>query len=378
MSWRNAVLTHLSSYVLQGEEFLWILQGNSLNNFAHSVILWNIRTDTEGGYTITHNLTSTASDQEVNEGRIGETCFKITRHFLSKHEVSLVDLGIIEFRIIVPAIPYLQTLCRLSIAYNKLKILPSSLFQLANLQILHIHSNELISLPPQIGLLTSLRELDLHANQITRIPQQISLCTQCNWVNLEKNQISYLPVEIFLLRQLRQLRLDGNPFGVIAFENTVVGSDRYLPDNDGNFFNTGNDETVILRANQNLMPLSDICAQVAGITLINQGCHTFCLSPLCKTTTTKIYGEDCIYKFLPSEILQRIILSYNFPPTKCSQCCSPLFHDGVEDYYYYGEEEIPVIYLFCSYACRTTLRKSVRAHYARHFIAENCSVQPTY
>ncbi|CAG8433703.1 11271_t:CDS:2 [Ambispora gerdemannii] len=306
MSRRSTTLSHLSSLVLQGEEHLPILQGNGRELYYYSVILWTLKVNAEGGYTITHQLTPKGNYNDIYSSE--KKSMTITQNFLSKHEVSLVDLGVQEFTVIPPAIPYLKSLRRLSISYNKLSSLPSTLFQLNGLQILHIHSNQLRSLPPQIGLLTALRELDVHSNKIKSIPPQIAKCTECNWLNLEKNRIAYLPAEIYQLKKLKQLRVDGNPFALIAHKKINDESQR----KDGQ---------------------SSTSCDGGGI----------------KKDNALQNAENCIFNFLPIDILQRIVPPHDYPPTVCSRCHTPLFHDGVCDYYYYGDQMIPVKHTLCSY-----------------------------
>ncbi|CAG8464603.1 11318_t:CDS:2 [Ambispora leptoticha] len=292
MSRRNTTLSHLSSLLLQGEEYLPLLQSNGREFYYYSVILWNLKVNAEGGYTITHQLIPKEPFNDIynNEKKIKT----ITQSFLSKYEVSLVDLGVQEFTILPPAIPYLNSLRRLSISYNKLSSLPSALFQLSGLQILHIHSNQLRSLPPQIGFLTALRELDVHSNKIKSIPPQIANCTECNWLNMEKNQIAYLPAEIYQLKKLKQLRVDGNPFALISHKK-INDESRSL-----HFYCSGR----------------------------NYNSRSSCCRGGTKKDKDLQSTESCIFNFLPTEILQRIVPPREYPPTVCSRCHTPLFHDG--------------------------------------------------
>ncbi|CAG8485936.1 16340_t:CDS:2 [Cetraspora pellucida] len=224
--------------LLQGKEYLSILQGNGIKKHEHTVVLWNMKIDLKGGHTTTHYL----KPLEVNNSDNEQNYRTITRTFPCKNEVRLSDLNISNLIILAPAVPYLVSLRKLYLQYNKLTTIPESLFHLKSLEELHLQCNELTLIPPHIGFLTSLRELFIHNNKIRKIPSQIRECKKCTFINLNDNNLTCLPAEFATLENLRTLRVKGNPFEQPQHDQSKVGGI--------------------------ISTLFDMCTQVAGNTML--------------------------------------------------------------------------------------------------------------
>ncbi|CAG8481181.1 14690_t:CDS:2 [Acaulospora morrowiae] len=325
---------------LQGIEHCHILHGNELKKLEHTIVLWNINTGSKiGGYTTTHYLSPVIDerDRDKTEQQSHKT---ITRSFPSKNEARLIDLNISKIIVLPSAIPHLATLRRLYLQYNKLSSIPDSLFHLTSLEELHLQCNQLTILPPHIGHLTSLRELFIHSNRIREIPSQIRECKKCDFLNLGDNQLTYLPAELVKMEKLSALRVKGNPF--------VLGKE-------------GNGLTKSNGANENVsktvMSLIDMCAQVVGNTILDQGRHFFC----CKNKQTLCkQKKNCIFNFLPKNILDRVVSSNDCAPRAVCSCCdTPLFHSSI-NYQTIDEicgQKVPILYQLCSYTCKNIITK---------------------
>lgn len=101
----------------------------------------------------------------------------------------------------------------LSIQYNKIQSLPSSICEMRSLRHLDAHFNELHALPPLIGRLKSLETLNLSSNftDLTDLPHSIGDLTELRELDLSSNQIHSLPVTFARLSKLVKLDLDQNP-----------------------------------------------------------------------------------------------------------------------------------------------------------------------
>ena len=104
----------------------------------------------------------------------------------------------------------LNNLKDLSLSYNQLTSLPSSIVNLTSLRYLYLEHNELTSLPPTIGNLTSLRYLYLEHNELTSLPSSIVNLRSLGYLNLSSNQLTSLPTSIGNLRSLESLYLRFN------------------------------------------------------------------------------------------------------------------------------------------------------------------------
>ncbi|CAG8642993.1 13097_t:CDS:2 [Dentiscutata heterogama] len=313
--------------LLQGKEYFSILQSNEIKKHEHTVVLWNMKLDLKGGHTITHYLKSLENSNSDNK----QNYKTITRTFPCKNEVRLSDLNISNLIILAPAVPYLVSLRKLYLQYNKLTTIPESLFHLKSLEELHLQCNKLTSIPPHIGFLTSLRGLFLHNNQIRKIPSQIRECKKCSFINLNDNNLTCLPAEFSTLENLRTLRVKGNPFE--------------QPQN----VSQSKVEGII-------STLFDMCVQIVGSTMLEQGKHFYCSNNQKVPCSQK---KNCIHNFLVKDILERLSMPTDYPPTICSCCRVPLFQSRIffNDFEHICGRWVPVRFQLCSYTCKNITMK---------------------
>ena len=104
----------------------------------------------------------------------------------------------------------LNNLKDLSLSYNQLTSLPSSIVNLTSLRYLYLEHNELTSLPSSIVNLRSLGYLNLSSNQLTSLPTSIGNLRSLESLYLRFNQLTFLPESIVNLSSLRTLDLYRN------------------------------------------------------------------------------------------------------------------------------------------------------------------------
>jgi len=92
---------------------------------------------------------------------------------------------------------------------------PANAGQLNSFIALSFIARNLRIIPSEIRLLTQLQALDLAYNQIREIPNAINALTQLWYLNLAGNQITAIPNAISALTQLRHLNLADNQITVI-------------------------------------------------------------------------------------------------------------------------------------------------------------------
>lgn len=107
----------------------------------------------------------------------------------------------------------LVNLRRLSVPFNKLRSLPTSIGEMKSLSILDVHFNELHGLPLSIGKLTNLEILNLSSNfnGFTHLPDTIGDLINLKELDLSNNQIYELPVTFGRLDNLIEFKMDQNP-----------------------------------------------------------------------------------------------------------------------------------------------------------------------
>lgn len=81
----------------------------------------------------------------------------------------------------------------LNISDTSLKILPSEISNLTNLQTLLLYGNEIQSLPSSIGLLEKLKVLDVSRNKLETVPDEIAGLAQLTTINLSNNGLENFP-----------------------------------------------------------------------------------------------------------------------------------------------------------------------------------------
>lgn len=111
------------------------------------------------------------------------------------------------FQYIATHFPHLKSL---SLSYNDLTVLPSTIGKLTHLTALDLNGNNLHSLPETIGNLAQLTELDLQDNWLDKLPETIGNLTKLTKLNLRANKFISFPKPIEHLTQLTELSLANN------------------------------------------------------------------------------------------------------------------------------------------------------------------------
>lgn len=109
----------------------------------------------------------------------------------------------------------------LNISDTSLKIVPSEIANLNNLQTLLLYGNEINSLPGSIGQLDKLKVLDISRNKLQEVPKEIANLTSLMTINLSSNELSEFP-SLQNLQKLSTIDLSINKltkFPDICYEN---------------------------------------------------------------------------------------------------------------------------------------------------------------
>jgi len=93
---------------------------------------------------------------------------------------------------------------------NRLRELPSSLFELKNLQYLHLSRNQLTRIPKDLQRLSRLRKLDLRDNDLTELCEVLCRFRNLRRLDVSKNRIDRISSQISRLVSLVDLNLDNN------------------------------------------------------------------------------------------------------------------------------------------------------------------------
>ncbi|ODG97604.1 hypothetical protein A4S05_12975 [Nostoc sp. KVJ20] len=114
------------------------------------------------------------------------------------------------------AIASLTHLQELDLSRNQLTELPEAivnLIQLRKLSLLNIvEEGKLKSLPHSIGQLANLEHLDLEGNKLTSLPESLGQLSNLKIIEVAHNLLSDLPYSLGQLHSLQIPRLHGNPF----------------------------------------------------------------------------------------------------------------------------------------------------------------------
>lgn len=114
----------------------------------------------------------------------------------NKRELKLSGVAIsekIDATGLDPSIFQINALNLVTISDTSLKIVPSEISNLTNLQSLLLYGNEIDSLPSSIGLLEKLKVLDVSRNRLTFIPSEIAHLPQLTTINLSNNELESFP-----------------------------------------------------------------------------------------------------------------------------------------------------------------------------------------
>ncbi|KAJ0084914.1 hypothetical protein Patl1_31037 [Pistacia atlantica] len=132
----------------------------------------------------------------------------------------------------------LKRLQVLSLSWNCVETLPSTLGLLTSLQYLDVANNLLTALPIEIGNLTELEVLKVKYNRISSIPSSIGNCTSLIEVDLSSNYLSELPNEFCSLHNLKALNISNNTIKSLPnslFRMCAQLSTLYLYDTEINY-----------------------------------------------------------------------------------------------------------------------------------------------
>jgi len=80
----------------------------------------------------------------------------------------------------------------------------------SKLKIISLAFNQLKHLPSTIGTLTELTQLICHGNQLEDLPDSLSGCTKLNYANFVGNRLTTLPVSFRSLKNIARLILSDN------------------------------------------------------------------------------------------------------------------------------------------------------------------------
>lgn len=87
----------------------------------------------------------------------------------------------------------LDSLNLLNISETSLKILPSEISNLINLQTLLLYGNEIDAIPESISRLAKLKVFDVSRNQLQCVPDAITQLQHLTTINLSNNQLTTFP-----------------------------------------------------------------------------------------------------------------------------------------------------------------------------------------
>ncbi len=123
-----------------------------------------------------------------------------------------------ELKVIPSEIGQLENLETFILSRSKVEILPAEIGNCKNLLQITINNSQLKSLPPEIGLCSQLRSLTLAFNEIESLPPEIGSLAELRGLSLAINELSELPISIKNLKKLVSLDLTGNKFSVFPKE----------------------------------------------------------------------------------------------------------------------------------------------------------------
>lgn len=115
-----------------------------------------------------------------------------------------------EFTSISEALKNPEVVFKLNLRKQKLKEIPSEIFQMKNLKKLTLSKNKITSVPAEIGQLENLEELDLSDNKIELLPMEIGNLRNLKKLMLGKNDLFSLPSSFGNFSRLEYLDLWSN------------------------------------------------------------------------------------------------------------------------------------------------------------------------
>ncbi|OQS04012.1 leucine rich repeat protein [Thraustotheca clavata] len=119
---------------------------------------------------------------------------------------------------------YLVACTEVDLRQNRLVKLPTSLFQMPQLQHLNVESNALTYLPAEIECAKQLISLDVHRNQISMLPDELAKISTMNQLDLSQNRIASIPLawRDFLLHRHSNKNIVMEMLKLDALDNPLV------------------------------------------------------------------------------------------------------------------------------------------------------------
>ena len=127
--------------------------------------------------------------------------------------LKVLDLKGDDLKILPSAIGQLKNLEYLELSNNEIEILPNELGNLVNLQILYINNDSHFDLQKNIPLLSGLpklKELHLEGDHFKTLPSEIEYLKSLEYLFLANNEIDELPESIKNLKKLKFIDVSNN------------------------------------------------------------------------------------------------------------------------------------------------------------------------
>lgn len=120
-------------------------------------------------------------------------------------------------------------LTKLSLKNNRLRELPLSVTQLAQLQELDVSGNELTALPDHIGALARLVDLTIDQNAMQELPAALARCPRLKVLSARSNRLgpNGIAREVLADSDVHIMHLEGNPLTKSELE-AMDGFERFL------------------------------------------------------------------------------------------------------------------------------------------------------
>jgi Leucine-rich repeat (LRR) protein len=99
----------------------------------------------------------------------------------------------------------------LNLKGQKLKQVPTEVFNFPNLTQLYLSNNQITALPEEIGKLSYLTVLDVSKNKLTALPSSIGNMQQLASIDFSQNKITTLPMSFFQLPSIEIIKMFSNP-----------------------------------------------------------------------------------------------------------------------------------------------------------------------
>lgn len=153
-------------------------------------------------------------------------------------ELDLVEKGISAFEEL-PGLFSLEFVTRLTLSHNKIKSIPPSIANLANLEIFNLFNNQIEELPTAISSLTKLRILNVGMNRLRSLGRGFGACPSLEVLDLTHNKLSEesLPGNFWMIETLRALYMGDNYFENLSPEIGRLKNLQILVIRNNNNFN---------------------------------------------------------------------------------------------------------------------------------------------